>query len=91
MRGQVLLPWGGGSGYNIFMTPSERSQMQLEVQHLTVACPHSSLNPESCPLHGVRELSEIERHKWVGRLADEELEYLTFYHRVCLQLKASTG
>lgn len=65
--------------------------MQSEVQHLTLACPHSSLDPEACPLHDVRQLSEAERHKWVGRLADEDLEYLTFYHRVCLQLKASAG
>ncbi|MFZ4775922.1 MAG: hypothetical protein ACOYM3_11185 [Terrimicrobiaceae bacterium] len=73
------------------MIASQRSQMQSDVLHLTAACPHNSLNPESCPLHDVRQLSETERFLWVERLADEELEYITFYHQVCLQLKASSS
>ena len=69
------------------MIPPDRTRMQSDVLHLTAACPHGFKNPDGCPLNGVRALDEVGRIAWVMQLSDEELEYATAYHQVCLQLK----
>ncbi len=70
----------------LHMSSPDRTRMQSDVLRLTFACPHGLENPDCCPLHGVRALDEAGRSNWVLRLNDEELEYLTAYHQVCLQL-----
>ncbi|HNC23450.1 MAG TPA: hypothetical protein PLU52_04525 [Opitutaceae bacterium] len=40
-----------------------------------------------CPLCDLRPLPLHERREWIGRLSDEELEYLASYHRACFAQK----
>lgn len=69
------------------MFSPDKIRMQSDLLHLAAACPHGPENPDGCPLRDVRALDEVGRIGWVMQLSDEELEYATAYHQVCLQLK----
>ena len=67
------------------MNSQQREQVVSEVEHLSVACPLDNCNTPNCPLHKVRSLLLEEKIKWVRGLSDEDIEYLTTYHQICLQ------
>ena len=66
---------------------NEREQVLSQVLHLSLACPFDDCNTSNCPLDKVRKLPLEERTEWVCSLSDEDLEYLTTYHQICLQWK----
>lgn len=71
------------------MSPDEKSRLQTAVLHLAAACPHESKNPDFCPLHGVRLLSDVDKYNWIQSLSIGELDYLARYHEVCFQTLTS--
>ena len=65
-----------------------REDLASQVLHLTLGCPHDMGNPPCCPLNKIRELTPAERVQWVLMLTDEELEYLSTYHEICLHWRS---
>ena len=66
----------------------QRKQLLEGLLKLCNACPIHDDNPADCPLHAVRTLKPAKRRKWLNGLSDDELAYLTEYHRVCLKVNA---
>lgn len=63
-------------------------QLQRLAAGLTKRCPATGGNPEDCPLCGVRSLPARKRQAWMRGLTDEDLDYLSAYHKLCYRLKA---
>ena len=61
-----------------------KTDRESNVLHLTTGCPFDRKNPLFCPLRQVRKLPLNERIKWVRLLNDEDLEYFSAYHEICL-------
>jgi len=75
------------TGMECGLTPQksrQREELASNILQLTTGCPYGFDNPDFCPLHGVSMLEPAERAKWVEMLTDEELEYLSTYHEICL-------
>ncbi len=60
-------------------------RVRLESMALTLSanCPLDHTNPIFCPLHDLRLIPEMERHKWVRGLTMPDLRYLVLYHETC--------
>ena len=68
-----------------------KEELACNILQLTLGCPHDQCNPSFCPLFEVRKLDLDERVQWVHRLTDEDLEYLSTYHEICLLWRATGG
>ena len=60
-----------------------RKRMRARVAKLVVECPVSRSNPTMCPLSFVREKPMAARVSWVDALRDDDIEFLSGYHKVC--------
>ena len=71
-------------------TTSRKNELHAAVLSLAEFCPVDECNPENCPLHNVRKLTHTQRFKWLSALSEEDMDYLTAYHHVCLNLKLAS-
>lgn len=64
-----------------------RQQLIRTAAPLLIQCPVGHDNPASCPLHDIRSRQRLVRTQWLDQLSEEDLEFLTDYHRVCFAWK----
>ena len=50
---------------------------------LLYCCPITGGNPQSCPLHNVREMPADHALAWMEQLNAEDRRFLLEYHRCC--------
>ena len=67
------------------MNAREREEVLSQVIQLTAACPIENCATPLCPLFEVRKLAAGERMEWIRALSNEDLEFLSAYHQICLQ------
>jgi hypothetical protein len=71
--------------------PRERpDELRASILKLSDACPFHLANPQDCPLSPLRKLKPAKRVEWVNALSEDDLIYLTLYHRVCLRIKGES-
>lgn len=68
-----------------------RNELRHYLLELLDACPLEQCNPEDCPLSSLRQIDSKDRQAWLKALAEDDLEYLAAYHRVCLGIKIEAG
>ena len=66
-----------------------RLARELNVLELSQKCPYDHCNPSFCPLHSLREKDVNDRIDWIHALSDDDLEYLSGYHQVCMYWRSA--
>ena len=57
--------------------------MRTAIAKLAVECPVVKKNPTMCPLYPVRKKRMPARLQWIDSLQNQDVEFLSDYHRVC--------
>lgn len=60
-----------------------RKRRRAAINKLIVECPVTRNNPTMCPLNAVRGKRMPTRLQWIDSLQDEDLGFLSDYHKVC--------
>jgi hypothetical protein len=61
----------------------QQRRMRATITKLAVECPVARKNPKVCPLNSVRKKRMPTRVQWVDSLPDEDITFLSGYHKVC--------
>ena len=65
------------------------SERRKELLELLEKCPVQGDNPDSCPLHAIRNSGVEARAKWVANLSDSELDGVYEHHCRCYMQQIS--
>jgi hypothetical protein len=66
---------------------SRKDELRASLISLAKCCPVDECNPEDCLLFSVRKMKPSARLKWFKALTKGDLNFITAYHHVCLNVK----
>ena len=63
----------------------KRGELLKAVESLVGSCPRGHNNPTMCPLHDVRARAHATRRRWLEKLTDDDVRFISEYHRICME------